>query len=125
MSEVKHTPGEWIAHADRAGGHTGPPELVFWQVYVPCGRDSGPDDPNRYQICDLGPERSDGTVPHNARLIAASKELLAALQQYRLAQGRLLERWADGDEAVRDELWSNLHDCETAADAAIRKATGT
>ena len=34
------------------------------------------------------------------------------------AQGRMLDRWADGDEKVREGLWRNLH----AAGDALREA---
>ena len=44
----------------------------------------------------------------------------AALLAYRLAQGRMLEDWAEGDEAVKRRLWQELHACEEAAEAYFR-----
>lgn len=48
-------------------------------------------------------------------------ELVAALKAYRLAQGRMLDRWSDADQALKKELWSNLHACEDAAMAVLAK----
>jgi hypothetical protein len=31
----------------------------------------------------------------------------------------MLERWAEGDEAVKRELWQALHACEEAGRAAL------
>ena len=46
-------------------------------------------------------------------------ELEQALRAYVLAQGRMLDRWADGDDAVKQRLWKDLHACEEAGRAAI------
>lgn len=58
----------------------------------------------------------------NARLIAAAPDLLEALTAYVRAQGRMLDKWADGDDAVKTGLWRELHACEETARAALAKA---
>lgn len=45
-----------------------------------------------------------------------------ALRAYVLAQSRMLEGWAEGDEAVRTALWQNLHACENEGREALREA---
>lgn len=54
---------------------------------------------------------------------ATAAKVVSALVEYRKAQRRMLERWADGDEAVKKELWRALHDCEPAANAALEAIT--
>jgi hypothetical protein len=36
--------------------------------------------------------------------------LRAAVEQLLIAQGKMLDRWAEADEAARCELWQALHD---------------
>ncbi len=52
-----------------------------------------------------------------------ANDLRVALVAYRTAQRRMLERWADGDEAVRRELWQDLHACEELANAVLEGET--
>lgn len=40
------------------------------------------------------------------------KRLREGLRRIGLAQSRMLDKWADGDKAVKDALWKELHDCE-------------
>lgn len=47
------------------------------------------------------------------------EDLRSALRAYLNAQCRMLERWAEGDEAVKRELWQALHACEEAGRAAL------
>ena len=54
----------------------------------------------------------------------AFMDVCRALRRYMVAQRRMLDRWADGDDAVKKELWQELHACEDGAWAAIRKAEG-
>lgn len=54
--------------------------------------------------------------------LPAVKLLLEALIAYRSAQRRMLDRWSEGDDDVKQELWQKLHACEAAADAAITAA---
>jgi len=71
-----HTPGPWEARADYRGDLLDGVTLCFWEVVRPDPRDTGPDDPNRDMICDMG-AHPDGEA--NARLIAAAPELLESL----------------------------------------------
>jgi hypothetical protein len=50
---------------------------------------------------------------------AAPDAMRDALRAYLTAQRRMLDRWADGDENVKRDLWRNLHACEAAAEAAL------
>ena len=54
-------------------------------------------------------------------LSAALVEAKKALWDYRSAQRRMLDKWAEGDDNVRRDLWQNLHKCESAADSAIAR----
>ena len=70
----------------------------------------------------------EGNVPTeeakaNAILIAQSKKMLDELRAYVKAQSRMLERWSEGDDAVKADLWTALHSCEEPARAAIAAAT--
>lgn len=47
------------------------------------------------------------------------EKVVEALQAYVHAQSRMLDRWADGDEKVKGELWISLHKCELAAREAL------
>jgi len=42
-------------------------------------------------------------------------DLAAMLRKYLLAQSRMLDNWADGDDAVKAELWRSLHSLEDEA----------
>ena len=57
-------------------------------------------------------------------LAKANVLLLEALQDYVKAQGRMRDKWAEGDEHVKTDLWRALHACEDKARAAIEAATG-
>ena len=46
------------------------------------------------------------------------KRLREALDAYVKAQGRMLDKWSEGDKAVKKQLWQNLHKCEEAGRAA-------
>lgn len=46
-------------------------------------------------------------------------DLIDALRDYRTAQRRMLDKWADGDESVKKELWNKLHECEEKANKII------
>lgn len=46
-------------------------------------------------------------------------EFALALKAYRKAQRRMLEKWADGDDAVKADLWRNLHACDVLADEIL------
>ena len=48
--------------------------------------------------------------------------LVAALHRYIRAQSNMLDRWADSDEGVKQDLWRALHACEEPARAALEKA---
>jgi hypothetical protein len=58
----------------------------------------------------------------NAHMVAAAWGMHAALMAYRSAQRRMLERWSEGDENVKRDLWRALHACEAAANEAIDAA---
>jgi hypothetical protein len=49
-------------------------------------------------------------------------EVLAMLKKYRVAASRMCDRWADGDKAVKNELWKNLHGLESDALEIIERA---
>lgn len=53
-----------------------------------------------------------------------NERLLQCLKDYRSAQRRILEKWADGDHIVKAGLWKDLHKCEDAATEAIEIAEG-
>lgn len=53
---------------------------------------------------------------------AREARAVEALWKYRSAQRRMLDKWADGDNAVKTELWRGLHDCEKLADAVLCQA---
>lgn len=38
-----------------------------------------------------------------------------ALRSYVVAQGRMLNRWSEGDDRVKADLWKDLHACEHLA----------
>jgi len=42
-----------------------------------------------------------------------------ALQAYVTAQGRMLDRWAEGDDNVKRDLWKALNALEEAGRAAL------
>ena len=42
-------------------------------------------------------------------------KLEASLRDYRSAQRRMRDKYAEGDEAVKRDLWRNLHACEDRA----------
>ena len=44
-----------------------------------------------------------------------NSQLLAMLKKYRIAASRMLDRWAEGDQAVKNTLWKNLHELEYEA----------
>jgi predicted metal-dependent hydrolase len=46
--------------------------------------------------------------------------LTQALMQYVVAQSRMRDRWAEGDDAVKATLWRDLHSCEEAGRAALK-----
>lgn len=54
-----------------------------------------------------------------ARLWRDNRRLADALDAYVRAQGRMLDRWAEGDDAVKKSLWRGLHACEDAGRAAL------
>lgn len=51
------------------------------------------------------------------------EDLRNALRAYLNAQCRMLERWAEVDDAVKRELWQALHACEEAGRAALLTET--
>jgi hypothetical protein len=51
--------------------------------------------------------------------VTKEQELRTALEAYVKAQGRMLDRWAEGDSAVKADLWKALHDCEEAGRKAL------
>jgi len=46
---------------------------------------------------------------------ATIASLRDALHKYRVAQSKMLARWADGDENVKRQLWKDLHSLEEGA----------
>lgn len=56
------------------------------------------------------------------RVANSHAQLVEALREYVKAQGRMLERWADADDAAKVVLWNNLHACEDAGRAALALA---
>lgn len=51
-----------------------------------------------------------------------SGEVLSMLKKYRVAASRMCSRWAEGDQAVKDELWKSLHALESDALEIIERA---
>lgn len=54
--------------------------------------------------------------PERALTYAA---LLRAVERYVREQGRMLDGWADSDDARKQELWQKLHACEEPARQAL------
>ena len=52
------------------------------------------------------------------------QDLRIALQAYLLAQSRMRDHWAEGDEAVKQALWRELHECEAAAREVLQGTGG-
>jgi len=48
-----------------------------------------------------------------------SEKMRDALVAYRYVQRKMLEKWSEGDERVKADLWAALHKCEALADAAL------
>ena len=61
--------------------------------------------------------QGDPVVPaDNVRQLERDRaELIEALRQYMLAQSRMRDKWAEGDDAVKNDLWRNLHALEDGA----------
>ncbi len=51
-----------------------------------------------------------------------SARLREVLRDYVQAQSRMLEGWAEGDEAVKQTLWRNLHELESGARDLLEEA---
>lgn len=71
--------------------------------------------PEIIQLC----QRGIGTTLQKVPVILQRDRLASALHAYRNAQRRMLEKWAEGDENVKRDLWQSLHACEAAATAAL------
>lgn len=110
MSKPKHTPGPWKAEQPWSG---------FTAIY-------GSDGKLIFGLAagEAHERRSDDECSANLALIAAAPALVEALTAYRTAQRRMLERFSEGDERVKRDLWRDLHECEAAADAALKLAHG-
>jgi hypothetical protein len=53
-------------------------------------------------------------------------EVIFALRQYITRQSRMREKWAEGDENVKRQLWSSLHELEQPSrDLVERISHGT
>ncbi len=50
--------------------------------------------------------------------------LRETLRQYVVTSSRMLDRWADGDEAVKQQLWHELHEMELGARDLLAAADG-
>ena len=59
------------------------------------------------------------TPPTDQTSASASDELRAAAKRISKAQIRMLDRWADGDDMVKRELWSELHEAGNELSAAL------
>ena len=107
------TPGEWVAET---GGIHGDEEFRWCVMAVDA------DDPNKKwfvaEIQNGAPGDSCATEERNARLIAASKELLSACQTMLLAWKNIPYPRMESDE--ESSLWS----ARNAIQSAIAKATG-
>lgn len=62
------------------------------------------------------------SVADNTTPAPVSSEVLDMLKKYRVAASRMCDRWAEGDQAVKDELWRTLHSLEVDALDIIAKA---
>ena len=56
--------------------------------------------------------------------LAEIARLRTALRAYIHAQRRMLEKWADGDAAVKQRLWQDLHACEDPVADALDMSLG-
>ncbi len=50
--------------------------------------------------------------------------LRETLRSYVVASGRMVDRWADGDETVKQELWRGLHELYHGASDLLDEADG-
>lgn len=74
---------------------------------------------------------SPGTIPLDKKeCLMAMEEYANQLQQpalrevlrkYAAAQSRMLQKWADGDAAVKNQLWRDLHSLEDGARALLEE----
>lgn len=56
----------------------------------------------------------------NATLRATTELVERALRDYVLAQSRMADdKWSEGDDGVKRQLWKNLHACEDAGREAL------
>lgn len=67
---------------------------------------------------------------HRSELVAANDNahdqitrLRESLDEYLTAQSRMADRWADGDPALKSELWRDLHACENPARAILKETS--
>jgi len=58
-------------------------------------------------------------VDEMERLRATAELIERALRDYVLAQSRMADRWAEADEAVKRQLWKDLHFCEACGREAL------
>lgn len=58
-------------------------------------------------------------TPEYQRLREENGTLRCRLRQYVVAASRMLLRWSESDDMLRNELWRNLHACEEPAREAL------
>lgn len=58
----------------------------------------------------------------NPAAVTEPSEILSMLKKYRIAASRMCDRWADGDQSVKNELWKALHGLESEAIDIIERA---
>jgi len=51
----------------------------------------------------------------------SADKLYYALVKYVKAQVNMLNKWAEGDDAVKNDLWKRLHECEPDAMEALEQ----
>lgn len=72
----------------------------------------------------IAKEINEAAKPRPAALQPQAGEVLDMLKKYRVAASRMCDRWAEGDQAVKNELWKALHGLESDALDVIARAEG-
>ena len=116
MTQAKHTPGPWFTNTAGSAKRGEPFKITEIYVYAPYTQDDT-------AICaDVIDPVTQEPSEANARLIAASPELLDALT--RLANAAFARDTTMGDQCSLFAAQAELRDATKVAREAIAKATG-
>ena len=65
---------------------------------------------------------SEDNADYIVKCVNEHEGLVEMLHEYRVAQSRMKDRWAEGDKGVKSDLWKNLHSLEERALDLLEKA---